>query len=609
MKPLLCRTTLLALLLLLPCPAFGQFQATHSLTSDQYEAWFKRMTAAGNRIVHVSGYDAGGEPRFAALAVKDERRFKWEAHHDQNTEQAGKTARRLADQGYRPLCMGGYFDNKEPHFASVWVQDRKNTAWSGEVNLTASAYEEMLARMKKQGLRPEQVTGYADGSGRHRFAALFVQDGADWIERHDLTAGQFKKLADEQATQGRRPASVSVYPTSGGNRFVAVFIQDGTAWAAQQGLTSAQYQAAFDRRVKEGYRPLCIAGYLEPDPAGYDAAMKKFMKERHIRAGTLAVSRGGRTLLARGYGFADLAGKRPIQPEDPLRLASIVKPITAAAVRKLIHEKKLTPDTAVFPLLGLKPTGKNPDRRLSEITVRQLLDHRGGWDRDKSFDPMFRSLEIATALGKPGPATPRGIIRYMMGQPLQFTPDAQSCYSNFGYCVLGRVIEKVSGQSYVDYVRKELLAPLKIRSVELARSLPRDRNRREPVYLDPRRGRNVVQPRSNAPVPLPDGGFYVEAMDAHGGLVGNCLDLVRFLEAYWGSGEPRRGNGGSFTHFGSLPGTWSLMMQHSNGINVVALFNQSTDKSKLKYDKIDEMMRQVAGRLGEGLRYAVIWVK
>ena len=296
--------------------------------------------------------------------------------------------------------------------------------------------------------------------------------------------------------------------------------------------------------------------------------------------------------------------------EDPLRLASVVKPITAAAIRKLVHDKKLSLGTRAFPLLGLKPLpGKKPDPRLNDVTIRQLLEHRGGWDRDKTFDPMFRPLEIAAAVGKAGPAGPRDVIRYMMGQPLQFTPDAQSCYSNFGYCVLGRVIEKVTGKDYVSYVRKEILAPLKIESVALGRSLPKDRKPREPVYLDPRMGRNVVQPRSRAAVPLPDGGFYLEALDSHGGLIGSSADLIRFLGAYWISGEPRRSNGGSFTHFGSLPGTWSMVMQELNGVNVVTLFNQSTDPSKRKYEKIQDMMRQAADRLGESVRFAVVWVK
>ena len=103
--------------------------------------------------------------------------------------------------------------------------------------------------------------------------------------------------------------------------------------------------------------------------------------------------------------------------------------------------------------------------------------------------------------------------------------------------MLGRVIEKVTGKSYVAYVTRDLLAPLGIKSVELGRSLPRDRNAREPNYVDPNRSRNLVRPDGRGPVALPDGGFYLEAMDSHGGLIASAPDLVRFASAF---NEPRR---------------------------------------------------------------------
>ena len=79
------------------------------------------------------------------------------------------------------------------------------------------------------------------------------------------------------------------------------------------------------------------------------------------------------------------------------------------------------------------------------ITTRHLLQHTGGWDRDKSFDPMFRPREISRTLGVASPPGPRDILRYRLGQPFEFDPGTRYAYSNFGYCVLGRVIEKVTG--------------------------------------------------------------------------------------------------------------------------------------------------------------------
>ena len=82
-------------------------------------------------------------------------------------------------------------------------------------------------------------------------------------------------------------------------------------------------------------------------------------------------------------------------------------------------------DRFPFVTLGLKPhfdkKGKE-DPRLKDVTVLQLLQHTAGFDRDASFDPMFRPIQIARAFGGEPPATQTQIIRYMMGRPLDFNP-------------------------------------------------------------------------------------------------------------------------------------------------------------------------------------------
>jgi N-acyl-D-amino-acid deacylase len=115
----------------------------------------------------------------------------------------------------------------------------------------------------------------------------------------------------------------------------------------------------------------------------------------------------------------------------------------------------------------LEGRGGRFDPRWKKVTIEHLLQHRGGWNCDKSFDPMFRSPTIVEELDVPPPAKPWDIIRYMLRQPLDFEPGARDAYSNFDYCLLGRVIEKISGQTYEDYVRKEVLAPLGIQSMRL----------------------------------------------------------------------------------------------------------------------------------------------
>jgi N-acyl-D-amino-acid deacylase len=350
-----------------------------------------------------------------------------------------------------------------------------------------------------------------------------------------------------------------------------------------------------DKKAPPQEGDLPITGKAEPGLEPFDQAMQQFMKARHIPGGVLAVLKDGELVLERGYGHADHAGKQLLGPDRPFRIASLTKPITAAAIWRLIRLGKLGLNTRVVDVLKVNPPAdKERDPRWNKITIRHLLEHRGGWDRDKIFDPMFCPLEIASALGKKGPATQQDIITYMAGQPLQFEPGSKSVYSNFGYCLLGRVIEKVSGQTYVEYIQQKLLAPLGIRSVALARTLPRDRNPREPFYADPESGRNVVEPNRRDPVPAPDGTFCIEALDSHGGLIATARDLARFFRVYSIDGQPVAGRVAGY-FFGSLPGSFTVVVQRE-GVVMVALFNQRRDPSGRDYFQIREVLERAADR-------------
>src|SRR6059036_2691362 len=220
----------------------------------------------------------------------------------------------------------------------------------------------------------------------------------------------------------------------------------------------------------------------------FDREIQQFMQARNIPGGALAVVKDGRLAYTRGYGWADRENKVPVKPTSLFRIASISKPFTAVAVLKLVEEQKLKLHARVWDLLNLPslvPAEKNADERWKQITVCHLLQHTGGWDRDKSFDPMFRSREIAMSFGLPSPAAPRAIIRYMLGQPLDFDPGTRYAYSNFGYCVLGRVIEQITGTSYQKFVQEKVLAPIGIRLMRIGASLADKRAVGEVRYYTP----------------------------------------------------------------------------------------------------------------------------
>ena len=382
-----------------------------------------------------------------------------------------------------------------------------------------------------------------------------------------------------------------------------------------------------------------------PNPAlqSFDETMRAFMQKRKVPGGALAVVKEGRLVYARGYGYADQETGARVQPASLFRIASISKPITAVALMTLIQNPryKLTLDTRVFPLLGLAPhlePGAKVDPRLEHITIGQLLHHAGGWDRDKSGDPMFMPIEIAHAVGTPAPADPHAIIRYVMGRPLDFDPGTKYAYSNFGYCVLGRVIEKVTGMPYEACVQKYALAPMGVRHITLGRTLREYKRPDEVCYYQPGATTASVFPESKGePVSWCYGGFNLEAMDAHGGWLSSAIDLVRFAAAldapqgrplltpasaqalyarpapplwtdadgkpsamYYGSGwlvrpvgDEARGHK-NIWHNGSLPGTSTWLIRRWDGLTWAALFNQRSEGDMPPDGEIDGTLHQAA---------------
>jgi CubicO group peptidase (beta-lactamase class C family) len=328
-----------------------------------------------------------------------------------------------------------------------------------------------------------------------------------------------------------------------------------------------------------------VSGKESPGFESVDKVVLDFMDTIGCQAATVAVARDGRLLHSRGYGWSDEARRKPVQPDALMRIASVTKPITSAAVKNAIRAGKISLETKAFEFIAVKaPGGKSADARISRITVCQLLEHQGGWDREASFDPMFRTKLIEKELELKNPAGPVNVIEYMLTQPLQFGPGEKSVYSNFGYCVLGRVLEKAMAKPYFECVQESVCGPLGIKDIKPGHSPSKERDPREVWY------------------PVAEDAFSLEVMDAHGGLIASAPALCRFLQSYWISGEPRLlGQRADWACFGSLPGTTAMVRQRQDGFDVAILLNGRRDK---QIDKDDETLKQAIDRaldkIGQG---------
>jgi N-acyl-D-amino-acid deacylase len=373
---------------------------------------------------------------------------------------------------------------------------------------------------------------------------------------------------------------------------------------------SAQAQQQEPQPIDDGFP---VVGQVFSSLIAIDNAMKAMLQKHEFPGASLAIAREGRLVLARGYGYADREQNRFATPHDLFRIASISKPITAVAVLKLVEHGKLTLTDKIWSLLAL---GEPKDSRWKQVTIRNLLDHSGGWDRDKSFDAMFKPVEFAKEAGLPPPADQNTVIQAMLKRDFDFSPGEQYAYSNFGYCLLGRAIEKVTGMAYDAYVKQSVLRPAGATRMRLGATRVSDTAAGEVKYYDKdRTGPSVFGTDEGQKVPTPYGAWNLEAMDAHGGWVSSALDLVRFgshllrptsipilspasLNTMWGPSpgslghteagarknayyalgwNVRHGKDTSVVHTGSLPGTSTLLQMHLESQTVIAaLFNART---------------------------------
>ncbi|MCW6533177.1 serine hydrolase domain-containing protein [Sphingomonas lycopersici] len=183
-----------------------------------------------------------------------------------------------------------------------------------------------------------------------------------------------------------------------------------------------------------------------PDPATFkaevDAFMAKELQAQKVPGAAVAVLRDGAIVIAKGYGLANIEHDVPVTPDTIFQSGSLGKMFTATAVMLAVQQGKIGLDDPVSKYLPGTPPGWSP------ITVRQLLTHTSGipnygqdfdYRRDYSEDEL---LKIAYAL------------------PLSFKPGARWSYSNTAYEVLGILVHKATGRTYVDILDKDVFAPL-----------------------------------------------------------------------------------------------------------------------------------------------------
>ena len=320
---------------------------------------------------------------------------------------------------------------------------------------------------------------------------------------------------------------------------------------------------------------------------------EQFRQKFGIPGLSVAISRHGRLVYREAFGLADVEAGEAATPSHLFRIASVTKPITSTAIYLLVEQGKVNLDDKVFAPGGWLRSycGDNPSARLQEITVHHLLTHTsGGWPND-STDPMFRDPSISRD----------DLISWTLAnQPPANAPGTQWAYSNFGYCLLGRVIERTSAMPYAEFVTRRVLRPSDVTAMRIAGNTRADRAQGEVAYYGQPDGRPY--------------GMNVARMDSHGGWIASATDLVNFVMHVDGFDDARSlllprtiqamtstvpASAGSryasgwavngapnWWHIGSLPGTTAIVVRTASGLCWAALANARSPGSDRAIDRM-----------------------
>ena len=241
-----------------------------------------------------------------------------------------------------------------------------------------------------------------------------------------------------------------------------------------------------------------------------DQNVQAFMTKYNVPGLTIAITLDERLVYLNAYGKASLEDNQVLTGQSLFRISSLSKQITSAAIMRLLDQGKINLDQNVFGTGGIlgNSYGSIPyGPGITQITTRELLHHtEGGWP-DNNTDPLGQGLNM----------TPQQIVGWGLNNVplLDPVPGRSYYYSHFGYVILGRVIEQITGQAYADAVKTLVLQPAGISDMQIAGNTLAQKLPNEVKYYS----NTAVDPYS----------FNISIQDAANGWLSSAYDMAKFL--------------------------------------------------------------------------------
>jgi D-alanyl-D-alanine carboxypeptidase len=331
---------------------------------------------------------------------------------------------------------------------------------------------------------------------------------------------------------------------------------------------------------------------IQKDIATIDSRITDFMNKYNIPGSTLAISKGGKLVYQKGYGFADKESKTLVTPNNRFRIGSQSKTLCAVAIIKLVQDNKLKLTDRVFgqgAILGTEyGNAANYTDDLKNITVHHLLNHSAGaWG---TFDQQ------GDIMGQVVNASNKDFLSHIItNYPLKTKPGSRHSYANFGYFVLARIVEKASGKNYLSYLNEEVFRSIGLKyKIELSGPSLAQKKTEEVKYY----------PQTPADEFYTYANLNFDRRDGPGGLVMSGSDLLRIicsidgynnfpdiissnsvdliskpqnLQNYPNYAYGMINNAGWWNHSGSISSQYGIWLRSPSEINITINFNSRID--------------------------------
>ena len=314
-------------------------------------------------------------------------------------------------------------------------------------------------------------------------------------------------------------------------KYIILLIVFVFSYGSNQTMTK-QLVPEYYKLELQGLNSRVVNDLSQFDRSNYiERQVTRFMSRNELEGVSIAIVKDEQLIFAQGFGKANDKNET-VTPGHLFRVASVSKLITAIAIMKLVEDGKLSLSDKVFGQEGILTDSifaKVRDRKLYQITVQHLLAHSGGWTQ-RYGDPAFNSIQIAKKVKDPLPATINTYMKFVASRRLAFPPGTRVSYSNIGYMFLGEVISRVSGKTYEDYVRDEILIPNQILDMHIGSSFKTNKLPNEVQYFEQKGSIEVPSfDGSGQYVPKSYGGNPIGLLGAAGGWICSSVELARLL--------------------------------------------------------------------------------